>query len=109
MRLLYLHGFRSSLQSSKAKLMATKLPAKLRMAHRKKAGIQWPRPQQPITVCASLCVDMAMRGKQIFRTKRLLRVGVDARCVWLNPAPSAVPHPARDGSGFLLRPVTIKQ
>jgi Uncharacterised protein family (UPF0227) len=105
MHLLYLHGFRSSPQSSKAKLMA----AKLRMAHRKKAGIQWPRPQQPITACASLCVDMAMKGKQIFRTERLLRVGVDARCVWLNPAPSPVPHPARDGSGFLLRPVTIKQ
>jgi uncharacterized protein len=43
MRLLYLHGFRSSPQSSKAKLMASRV----RTANRKNAEIEWYCPQLP--------------------------------------------------------------
>ena len=109
MRLLYLHGFRSSPQSSKAKLMAEKV----RVANRKKASVQWHCPQLPASPAQAFelawqwaASPEAVLKKEPFAvigsslggfypaalTERLLRVGVYARCVLLNPAP----HPARD-------------
>ncbi len=120
MRLLYLHGFRSSPQSSKAKLMA----AKVRAANRKKAGIEWHCPQLPPSPAQAfeLIWQWALKDgisqddatkKQPFAvigsslggfyaaalTERLLRVGIYARCTLLNPAP----YPARDLSAYIGR------
>ncbi len=109
MRLLYLHGFRSSPQSSKAKLMAEKV----RLANRKKAGIEWFCPQLPPSPAQAfeLAWNWAAQTDEVTKktplavigsslggfyaaalTERLLRAGIYARCVLLNPAP----HPARD-------------
>ncbi len=109
MRLLYLHGFRSSPQSSKAKLMAEKV----RLANEKKAGIAWYCPQLPPSPAQAFELawqwaaspeavlkkePMAIIGSSLggfyaaALTERLLRVGIYARCVLLNPAP----YPARD-------------
>jgi uncharacterized protein len=120
MRLLYLHGFRSSPQSSKAKLMA----AKVRAANRKKAGIQWHCPQLPASpaqafeliwqwvVQADLSAEkaapqlpLAIIGSSlggfyaVALAERLLRAGIYARCVLLNPAP----YPARDLAAYIGR------
>jgi predicted esterase YcpF (UPF0227 family) len=116
MRLLYLHGFRSSPQSSKAKLMA----AKVRAANHKKAGIEWycpqlpPSPAQAFEIAwnwvapsdeAARKVPLAVVGSSLggfyaaALTERLLRAGIYARCVLLNPAP----HPARDLSAYIGR------
>jgi uncharacterized protein len=105
MRLLYLHGFRSSPQSSKAKLMA----AKVRAANRKKAGIEWYCPQLPYAPSEAFELiwawsqqstqqPLAIIGSSLggyyaaALTERLTRVGQLARCVLLNPAV----NPARD-------------
>jgi uncharacterized protein len=109
MRLLYLHGFRSSPQSSKAKLMAQKVSA----ANRKKASIEWYCPQLPPSPAEAFelawqfaapqdeekrKIPLAVIGSSLggfyaaALTERLLRAGMYARCVLLNPAP----YPARD-------------
>ncbi len=109
MRLLYLHGFRSSPQSSKAKLMA----AKVQLARRKRAGVEWFCPQLPASPAqafelawnwaaptddATRKLPLAVIGSSLggfyaaALTERLLRAGMYARCVLLNPAP----YPARD-------------
>ncbi len=109
MRLLYLHGFRSSPQSSKAKLMAEKV----RLANRRQAGIEWHCPQLPASPAQAFELiwqwvaspeavlnrePLAVIGSSLggyyaaALTERLLRAGIYARCVLLNPAP----HPARD-------------
>jgi uncharacterized protein len=109
MRLLYLHGFRSSPQSSKATLMAQKVHA----VNRKKAGIEWYCPQLPASPAeafelawqfaapqddAQRKIPLAVIGSSLggfyaaALTERLLRAGIYARCVLLNPAP----YPARD-------------
>ncbi len=109
MRLLYLHGFRSSPQSSKAKLMAEKV----RLANRRNAGIEWFCPQLPASPAQAFELawnwaapkDEAARKRPLAvigsslggfyaaaLTERLLRAGMYVRCVLLNPAP----HPARD-------------
>jgi uncharacterized protein len=114
MRLLYLHGFRSSPQSSKAKLMA----AKVKAVNRKKAGITWhcpPLPPSPGQAFEQIwqwaaAPDEAIRKAPLAiigsslggfyaaaLTERLLRVGVYARCVLLNPAP----YPARDLAAYI--------
>ncbi len=120
MRLLYLHGFRSSPQSSKAKLMASKV----RAANRRRAGIEWHCPQLPPSPAqafeliwqwaiksemsqeeAAKKVPLAVIGSSLggfyaaALTERLLRVGTYARCVLLNPAP----YPARDLSAYVGR------
>ncbi len=116
MRLLYLHGFRSSPQSSKAKMMA----AKVRAANRKKAGIEWHCPQLPPSPAqafeiawqwaapaqdAARKAPLAVIGSSLggfyaaALTERLLRVGIYARCVLLNPAP----FPARDLAAYIGR------
>ena len=113
MRLLYLHGFRSSPQSSKAQLMA----AKVKAANRKQAAIAWhcpPLPSSPGQAFeqiwqwatapdeATRKVPLAIVGSSLggfyaaALTERLLRVGVYARCVLLNPAP----YPARDLAAY---------
>ena len=109
MRLLYLHGFRSSPQSSKAKLMA----GTVREANRSGAGIKWHCPQLPPSPAQAFELiwqwaaskdavlsnaPLAIIGSSLggfyaaALTERLLRVGIYARCVLLNPAP----YPARD-------------
>ena len=109
MRLLYLHGFRSSPQSSKAKLMALKVQATNRSA----ASIEWHCPQLPPSPAQAfeLIWQWAASPEAVLKkvplgiigsslggyyaaalTERLLRVGMYARCVLLNPAP----YPARD-------------
>ena len=114
MRLLYLHGFRSSPQSSKAKLMA----AKVKAANRKKAGVAWHCPHLPPSPGQAFeqiwqwaaaqgeetrKVPLAIIGSSLggfyaaALTERLLRVGVYARCVLLNPAP----YPARDLAAYI--------
>ncbi len=116
MRLLYLHGFRSSPQSSKAKLMA----GKVRAANRKKAGIEWHCPQLPPSPAQAfeLIWQWAVSKDDVTRqlplavigsslggfyaaalAERLLRAGIYARCVLLNPAP----YPARDLSAYIGR------
>jgi uncharacterized protein len=116
MRLLYLHGFRSSPQSSKAKLMAVKVHS----ANRKRAGIAWHCPQLPPSPAqafelawqwaapqdeATRKVPLAVVGSSLggfyaaALVERLLRVGIYARCVLLNPAP----YPARDLSAYIGR------
>ncbi len=116
MRLLYLHGFRSSPQSSKAKLMAGKVLA----THRKKASIEWYCPQLPPSPAQAYELiwqwaaspdalrnnePLAIIGSSLggfyaaALTERLLRVGIYARCVLLNPAP----YPARDLSASIGR------
>ncbi len=119
MRLLYLHGFRSSPQSSKARLMALRVS----LANRNKAGIEWHCPQLPPSPAqafeliwhwafkAEISHDEAQRitlaiiGSSLggfyaaALTERLLRVGIYARCVLLNPAP----YPARDLSAYIGR------
>jgi uncharacterized protein len=105
MRLLYLHGFRSSPQSSKAKLMAEKV----RLANKRQAGIEWFCPQLPHAPLEAFEMiwhwtqqdasqPLAMIGSSLggfyaaALTERLTRVGILARCVLLNPAV----NPARD-------------
>jgi uncharacterized protein len=116
MRLLYLHGFRSSPQSSKAKLMAEKV----QLANRKKAGIEWYCPQLPPSPAqafelawqwaapqdaAARKIPLAAIGSSLggfyaaALVERLQRAGIDARCVLLNPAP----YPARDLSAYIGR------
>ena len=116
MRLLYLHGFRSSPQSSKAKLMAEKV----RLANRKKAGIEWhcpqllPSPAEAFELAwqfaapqdeAKRKIPLAVIGSSLggfyaaALTERLLRAGMYARCVLLNPAP----FPARDLAAYIGR------
>ncbi len=105
MRLLYLHGFRSSPQSSKAKLMA----AKVHTANRKNAGIEWHCPQLPPSPAQAFELAWNFARKEAQQplaiigsslggfyaaalTERLTRLGQLARCVLLNPAV----NPARD-------------
>jgi uncharacterized protein len=105
MRLLYLHGFRSSPQSSKAKLMASKV----RAANRTKAEIDWHCPQLPPSPAQAFELAWEFARKDAMQplaiigsslggfyaaalTERLTRVGQLARCVLLNPAV----NPARD-------------
>jgi uncharacterized protein len=105
MRLLYLHGFRSSPQSSKAKLMALRV----RAANRKKAGIEWYCPQLPPSPAQAFELAWEFARKEPYHAlaiigsslggfyaaalaERLTRVGQLARCVLLNPAV----NPARD-------------
>ncbi len=116
MRLLYLHGFRSSPQSSKAKLMA----AKVQQVNRKKAEIEWHCPQLPASPAQAfelawqwaVKLDEARRKEPLAvigsslggfyaaaLTERLLRVGIYARSVLLNPAP----YPARDLAAYIGR------
>lgn len=116
MRLLYLHGFCSSPQSAKAKLMA----GRVRLANRKQAGIEWHCPQlSPSPVQAfELAWQWVASPDAVLRreplaiigsslggfyaaalTERLLRVGIYARCVLLNPAP----YPARDLHAYIGR------
>jgi uncharacterized protein len=108
MRLLYLHGFRSSPQSAKAQIMA----GRVKKANRKLARdekIDWycpPLPHAPQEAFA-LAWQWAQRDTQqplaiigsslggfyaAALAERLLRVGQYARCVLLNPAV----NPARD-------------
>ncbi|NJS35271.1 MAG: esterase [Brachymonas sp.] len=119
MRLLYLHGFRSSPQSAKAQIMA----ARVAKAQANGVEIEWHCPQLPpspseafemIWQWASLPLlgnpkavqpPLAIMGSSLggfyaaALTERLLRVGVYARCVLLNPAV----HPARDLAAFIGR------
>jgi uncharacterized protein len=105
MRLLYLHGFRSSPQSSKAKLMA----ATVRAANRRGAGMDWHCPQLPPSPAQAFELAWNFTRKDVEQplaiigsslggfyaaalTERLTRVGQLARCVLLNPAV----NPARD-------------
>ena len=114
MRLLYLHGFRSSPQSSKAKLMASRV----RLANGKKASIEWHCPQLPASPAHAfeLAWQWAAEPEAVLKkepfavigsslggfyaaalTERLLRVGIYARCVLLNPAP----YPARELTAYI--------
>ncbi len=116
MRLLYLHGFRSSAQSSKAKLMAEKV----RVANLNKVAIQWfcpslpPSPGEAFELIWQWAAStdavlkkepLAIIGSSLggyyaaALTERLLRVGVYARCVLLNPAP----YSARDLAAYIGR------
>ena len=119
MRLLYLHGFRSSPQSAKAQIMA----ARVAKAQANGVAIEWHCPQLPpspaeafegIWQWASLPMlgnptaeqqPLAIMGSSLggfyaaALTERLLRVGVYARCVLLNPAA----YPARDLAAFIGR------
>ncbi len=119
MRLLYLHGFRSSPLSAKAQIMASRVA----MAQANGVEIEWHCPQLPpspaeafegIWQWASLPMlgnpaaqqqPLAIMGSSLggfyaaALTERLLRVGVYARCVLLNPAV----YPARDLAAFIGR------
>jgi uncharacterized protein len=112
MRLLYLHGFRSSPQSAKAQIMA----ARVAKAQANGVQIEWHCPQLPpspaeafegIWQWAILPMQghpsagqppLAIIGSSLggfyaaALAERLGRTGVYSRCVLLNPAP----HPARD-------------
>jgi uncharacterized protein len=105
MRLLYLHGFRSSPQSSKAKLMASRVSA----ANLGGGEIAWHCPQLPPspTHAFELAWEFARKepnqplaivGSSLggfyaaALTERLTSIGQLARCVLLNPAVT----PARD-------------
>jgi uncharacterized protein len=98
LRLLYLHGFRSSPQSTKAQQMA----ARVRAVNRKKARIQWHCPQLPpspaqafelawqwavSSTAGKAAQPLAVIGSSLggfyaaALAERLLRVGVYARCV----------------------------
>jgi uncharacterized protein len=83
MRLLYLHGFRSSPQSSKAKLMASRV-----RAANLGGEIDWYCPQLPPSPAQAF--EGGFYAAAL--SERLTRVGQMARCVLLNPAV----NPARD-------------
>ncbi len=116
MRLLYLHGFRSSPQSAKSQLMAQKVAA----ANRSGAGIVWHSPQVPSSAREAIAsaLQCALRGAEqgsddrlaiigsslggfyaSALAERLLKLGVYARCVLLNPAA----FPARDLAAYIGR------
>jgi uncharacterized protein len=119
MRLLYLHGFRSSPQSAKAQIMA----ARVAKAQANGVKIEWHCPQLPpspaeaferIWQWAILPMQghpsaaqppLAIIGSSLggfyaaALAERLGRTGVYSRCVLLNPAP----YPARDLSAYLGR------
>lgn len=105
-RILYLHGFRSSPLSNKANIMRTRVHE----ARKAGAAINWFCPQLPNDPQQAFELgwdwvrkDMSSEPLAIIGsslggfyaaalTERLLRVGVYARCVLLNPAV----HPACD-------------
>jgi uncharacterized protein len=117
MRLLYLHGFRSSPQSGKATIMA----ARVAKARSHGVVIDWHCPQLPPSPKEAFELawrwvsepmqqgqpetPIAIMGSSLggfyaaALTERLLRVGVYARCVLLNPAV----YPARDLAAFIGR------
>jgi uncharacterized protein len=107
-RLLYLHGFRSSPQSSKAKIMAARV-AKANRWKKRQARIEWCCPQLPHAPREAFDLawnyaqqdtrqPLAIIGSSLggfyaaALTERLTRVGTLAQCVLLNPAV----NPARD-------------
>ena len=116
MRLLYLHGFRSSPQSAKSQLMWRKVQA----ANQQGAGIVWHGPQLPPSPqeAFELALQWALSGADqspddrlaiigsslggfyaSALAERLLKLGVYARCVLLNPAA----YPARDLAAYIGR------
>ena len=100
--LLYLHGFRSSPQSLKARLMAERVQGRY-------PGIVWCCPQLPPSPAAALALiralsadwprdSMAVVGSSLggfYATRLALETG--ARLVLLNPAV----HPARDLAKYI--------
>ncbi len=93
---------------------------KVRLANRKKEGIEWHCPQLPASPAQAFELiwqwaaspeallknePLAVIGSSLggfyaaALTERLLRVGMYARCVLLNPAP----YPARDLSAYIGR------
>jgi len=119
MRLLYLHGFRSSPESAKAQIMA----ARVAKAQKNGVEIEWHCPQLPPSPAQAFEEIWQWANQSILLgtttpqrpisiigsslggfyaaalTERLLRVGMYARCVLLNPAA----YPARDLAAFIGR------
>jgi uncharacterized protein len=116
MRLLYLHGFRSSPQSAKSQLMWRKVQA----SNQQGAGIVWHAPQLPPSPqeAFDLALQWALSGADrspadrlaiigsslggfyaSALAERLLKQGMNARCVLLNPAA----YPARDLAAYIGR------
>jgi uncharacterized protein len=114
MRLLYLHGFRSSPRSAKAKIMAQRVAAAQaqgqvidwhcpQLPHSPADAFdqiwQWVAPQDKDSRLQPLAVVGSSLGGFYAATlvEKLLRAGIYARCVLLNPAA----HPGRDLSAHI--------
>jgi uncharacterized protein len=117
MRLLYLHGFRSSPQSTKAQIMAQRVAKaqgngvvidwhcpQLPPSPKEAFELAWQWVSQPVQE-GEVSPPVAIMGSSLggfyaaALTERLLRIGVYARCVLLNPAV----YPARDLAAYLGR------